>query len=181
MDRRQFSTCIMELTREGFPELYEKHIKGRRREFIAEHAPELEPNEETGEVLGRLPEYLQILWAIAEMLYEHGLKRWPKNPRKRTAEGICREVAWVNSMGFGTVVELGFWESVMDLFEAKVYPRAKTLRMNPDWTVSLVSDEEAPKRYEGWDKFARLAKIGMVAAGTRDELNVALKLLKSKS
>lgn len=178
MDAKQFSKMMVKLMRQGFPELYVRHVRGRRREFLEEHAPQLDKSDEQGEVLGRVSQDAQMLWALAEVLYQAGPKRWPRHSKQGTLVETCQDMRGINVQSFCQSMELGFWEYVMQKFENKVYPRTRTLRVNHDWSVSLIEMKDTSRSTKLYTKFSRLAVIAEVTAATHWQLGNVLNSLK---
>ncbi len=172
MQQLEFVKYAIGQMQQSFPELYSRHVKGRRREFVAEHSPK--SGSERGEVIGVVPVHLRVLWALAGLLYEHSPGNLSDITKLTSVSGALKSLDEYNTVALRAALQLGFWEVVSDSLQVGGRPNGSMLGLGSDWKVVLIKKPTRRIRSEAHSKYLMLT-VMMEAAVASRHLAAALK------
>lgn len=136
-DARRFTSGILKSVKLGFPELYNKHIKGRREAFVQENTPTAYTGD--GEILGYVNKDLRVLFALALMLDAE--QNSMANPPEHIGDAIamCENVRELALSGTASLCMLGFWTPVLPRFSKYINGGRHALTVTENWAIVLVA------------------------------------------
>lgn len=176
MSTKEFVDAMMELVKNGCPELYKVHIEGRESKFVSENAPS--EGDLQGEILGHLEWDLQLLWALVSMFGKNLPDEWPgedplldtiKHPEQISAPLVAALMR---------DCQIGFWHILSALYKGTMGP-GDAIKINSDWSVVGIKKENlsAKKRIT---QLERVVSAAWIHVGISMALRASSALLKEK-